>query len=357
MKSIDVCFALDNKYVVPCIVAIQSLCLSNCASSIVNIYILGGGITDKNKHQIESVVACHENATVYFVNVDDDGFKDFSNDTWGTAAAYRLRIGELLPHLDRILYLDSDIIVCKSVCELFSLDLGNNVIGMVPDIWCNKQRRRFPSKRQTYFNSGVCLIDLKKWRNLSISDELFNYYSRNLDKCLYPDQDSINNVLDGRILQLDCRYNFSYHWDKNECMESFGFCHVTEAVIVHFIFNKPWWSSCIHPYAYLYRDVAKTLPDFFKPQIRIVDYKLIDTVKIYICGIPFLKIFNYFSVKDCRLFGKIPLLKMKKKPGGVSEYLLFNIIPVVRMKSAQDSNSSDVNLVKNSIRYSSDYRV
>lgn len=357
MDRINVCFAPDNNYVIPCIVAIQSLCLRNCNCVKVDIFILDGGLTAENKQTIETVVLSHENASVSFVDVDDARFKDFSSDTWGTATAYRLKIGELLPHIDRVLYLDADTIVCKSVSDMYFCNLGTNIIGMAPDIWHKKQKKRFPCKRQTYFNAGVCLIDLKKWRDKKISESLFDFYRKNIDACIYPDQDPINIVLDGMVLQLDCKYNFGWHWDKNECLESFGSCDLSEAAIVHYVFNKPWWSSCIHPYAYLYRDVAKTLPEIIRVKAATLQYKLIDKVNIYIFGMPILKIYNYFRKKEWKLFGFFILFRIIKGDGGVSKFFLFGAIPVAKVKSRLYSNFADVNIVKNSIRYSNEYIV
>lgn len=356
MKKIDICLSPDNNYVIPCSVAIQSLCINTCDFCKVNIHILDGGLTSENKRMLEQIVCLHKSATIRFVKVNDQKFKEFYTSNWGTAATYRFQIGDLLYDLDRVLYIDCDVIICKSVEDLFFSDLGDNIIGMVPDIWHKKQKQRFPEKKQPYFNTGVCLFDLKKWRELDVANMLIDFYRKNKDVCWFPDQDPINSVLDGNILQLDYRFNFCYHWDKNEYFETFGDRDVKDAVIVHYIFNKPWWSSCIHPYAKLYFDYLNTIPVSIRKRAKFFVKQKIDTATIYVFGIPILRMSNYFTIKEYKFLGCIPLLSIQISRGEAN-FLLFNIIPIFRIKSANGMMLKDKVVVMNNIRYSDEYRI
>lgn len=359
MNTVDVCFSPDSKYTIPCLVAIQSLCMHTCANCNVRIHILGGNLTTTNKTILQSVVSYFKNANIRFIDVDESGFQEFYTDVWGTSAAFRIRLGELLPDLDRVLYLDCDVIVRKSIEELFFIDIGQNVLGMVPDIWHKKQSKRFPEKNQAYFNTGVCLVDLKKWRERGVSSLLIDFYHNNKGRCYFPDQDVINAVMDGCIFQLGYNFNFCWHWDKNEYFESFGAVDVNDAVIIHYVFNKPWWSSCIHPYAYLYDEVIEAIPNAIKERGEVANLmvkKQINRSDWYLFGVRVLKICDYYRIKDYDLFGFLPLLRLKQS-GNEVKFYLFRHLLVAKKRFKKSPNVEEKTIIKNDTRYSCDYLI
>lgn len=348
MKELNICLTPDNKYVKPCIATMQSICIQNCDSAKVKFHILEGGLTDSNIEQMRKIIGYHKNANIRFIRVDDKQFSEFYTSNWGTAATYRFKIGQLLTDLDRVLYIDSDTIIKGSLEELYFTDLKNNVMAMVPDIWSDKQLKRFPNKKQPYFNTGVCLINLKKWRDEKIDIQLIEYHRAHLSECFFPDQDPINAVLDSRIYELDYKYNFCWHWDRNDYFLKNGEQSINDAVIVHYIFNKPWWSTCIHPYANFYYDIIETLPEEVKIFCKCTQKQRINKVKFTLFKfLPFIKHTNYYRIKDWRLFGFIPLLKIQKN-GNEHKYYVFGLETI---SIVSDKTGPDVELIKDFARY------
>lgn len=132
---------------------------------------------------------------------------------------------------DKILYLDVDTLVVDNIDELWNLDLEDNVIAGVHESgeW-NKHLMTY-GLDDTYINSGVLLIDLKKIREEKLDDSMI--YLLNHNKYAFPDQDVINLICRNRIKHISNIYNSS---------ETTGI--VDNAKILHYIRgNKGWIKS------------------------------------------------------------------------------------------------------------------
>lgn len=332
MPNIKICYAPDNNYAIPCSISIQSVMNTISNDISVKFLILDGGLTDDNKNIITQIIGLHKNAIVEFVKVNDKEFSEYYTEAWKTSATYRFKIDSLLKNYDKVLYLDCDIIVNKSIAELYNIDLGNNIIAMVPDIWYKKQNTRFPKKKQPYFNTGVCLFNLELFRKENISEKLISYYKTNQASIIYPDQDPINVILDNRILELDYKYNWCWNWDKNEYFEEHGVTNIEDAVIIHYIFNKPWWSTNIHIASEKYFDIIKTIPREIRKKYSSFKERRIIAYKYFylFCLLPIFKISNCYTTEYWSIIN-IPVLKIKRN-NNTNKYYLFNLIPVFKVK-------------------------
>ena len=125
------------------------------------------------------------------------------------AASLRLLLPELLPELDRILYLDCDIIVRQDLTKLWEeTNLGENYLAAVYEAAIEGQAERFRAlgcDPDRYFNSGFLLMNLEQMRKETVSEKL-------LEACRvpyleFPDQDALNQVCQGRVLPLNPLYN------------------------------------------------------------------------------------------------------------------------------------------------------
>ena len=78
--------------------------------------------------------------------------------------------------INRILYLDGDTLVLKDLSNFYNIDLGDKVLGMCPEPTVDKGRRKFLALGEVpYHNSGVLLIDLKRWRREEIGKKVINF--------------------------------------------------------------------------------------------------------------------------------------------------------------------------------------
>lgn len=125
------------------------------------------------------------------------------------ASMYRIIFpGLLTGQIKRALYLDADIILRADVAELFSLDIGDNSVAAVRNAG-GKGPAIVPAE-YGYFNAGVMLIDLEKWRERRLEEKLLAFARSNEARLVFYDQDALNAVIAGAWLPLDPRWNQQY---------------------------------------------------------------------------------------------------------------------------------------------------
>ncbi len=117
----------------------------------------------------------------------------------------RLLVGALLPpKIDRVLYLDGDIIVRGDIGPLWTTDLGGKTAGAVIDLphYARKSTLGLPPDAP-YFNAGVLLIDLERWRRLKIGERAAEFARDHWDRMQWGDQCALNFVLQDDWKVLD----------------------------------------------------------------------------------------------------------------------------------------------------------
>ena len=186
---------------------------------------------------------------------------------------YRIFLPDLLPDVDRVLYLDADTLVVDNVTALFDQPLDDAYVAAVanvlePEFADRPQKLGLPAS-QTYFNSGVLLLNLEAMRADRCTDRIVEYARS--ESLQWPDQDALNVVLGSRCILLHPRWNcMNSLYVFPEASDVFAAGQVDEAcprpAIVHFEgpqFMKPWHYLSKHPYraTYLAHRAATPWPD------------------------------------------------------------------------------------------------
>ena len=148
---------------------------------------------------------------------------------------------------ERLLYLDADIVIWKSPKELFSNDLGRCALGAVEDftIATGGYPRQFPSKAKwmesigiddgRYFNSGVLLIDVKRWNDIEFQQKLVTFMNSFGSAASMWGQDFLNYVFQGRWQSLSPLANWQYGAVPRRKLAPFA------PYVTHFVGErKPW---------------------------------------------------------------------------------------------------------------------
>jgi lipopolysaccharide biosynthesis glycosyltransferase len=196
-----------------------------------------------------------------------------SVDRFGTVVWLRFMLPELLPGLDRILYLDADTFVVRDLSEVLKTDLDGSPIGAVSNVVEPSMRAHVASLGITrpgdFFNSGVLLMDLDLMRREGSSRALFRFAADNASRLVWPDQDALNVVFERRWQRLHPRWNaMNSLWTWEEwAIETFGADRVqqarTDPAILHFegpALCKPWHYLSTHPWRNGYRSTLRRTP-------------------------------------------------------------------------------------------------
>jgi lipopolysaccharide biosynthesis glycosyltransferase len=186
---------------------------------------------------------------------------------------YRIFLPELLPDVERVLYLDADTLVVDDLAPLFDRPLDGAYVAAVPNVFeprfAQRPQELALPRAQPYFNSGVLLFDLARMRDDGCTQQIVRMAKN--EPLLWPDQDALNVVLGGRQVTLHPRWNaMNSLFLLREAQATFGAETVRDAcarpAIVHFegpALSKPWHYLNKHPYRaeYLRHRRATPWPD------------------------------------------------------------------------------------------------
>jgi lipopolysaccharide biosynthesis glycosyltransferase len=118
-------------------------------------------------------------------------------------------IADALPELDKVIYIDSDVLVLHDLNELYNTNIEDKYLAVVKDpSWFFENGHVLElnlSERGFYFNSGVMLMNLKKIRDDGLVKKLEDYTNNNFRT--YMDQDALNVVVGNDVALLDVKYN------------------------------------------------------------------------------------------------------------------------------------------------------
>jgi lipopolysaccharide biosynthesis glycosyltransferase len=180
---------------------------------------------------------------------DLPGINHLTAATW-----YRVFVPELLPDLDRVLYVDADAIVMDSLRPLWETDLDGATVAAVTNVFepWNLDYERSLDLPRPYFNAGILLMDLERMRAGDVVRRVLEYAMANLDRLPWGDQCPLNVVLSDSRHDLHPRWNCMnsvVHFER--AAEVLGPQAVEEARlspgIRHFegpSINKPWHYMC-----------------------------------------------------------------------------------------------------------------
>jgi lipopolysaccharide biosynthesis glycosyltransferase len=165
----------------------------------------------------------------------------------------RIWLGEFFPATaDRVLYLDADIVVVGSIARLWNTDLAGALMGAVDIPGSDQGVRRLGMRAEDgYFNAGVLLIDLARWRSTRADQIVIDYIHANPERLEY-DQDALNACFRGVTKRLDYRWNVIRPFFREPLALPLERAEIEairkEALIIHFNGgSKPWSYFCDHP--------------------------------------------------------------------------------------------------------------
>ena len=264
-NTVPVVFAADDGYVPMVTTTIHSMLANANPELFYDIVVLTSNISGEHSAEMCRFFSRYPNASVRFEDVTRRvaGFALTTNNEHITNETYyRFLVQDLLPDYDKVLYLDSDLIVLGDVAELFATELADELVAAVSDIdfvsQCNVGAgERADYAREVlgmadpyaYFQAGVLVLNTRAMRKLHTTREWLELASRG--DLIYNDQDVLNAECEGRVRFLDMRWNVVHNCNDRVNWLFNAFAPVAsidaynaaraDAQIVHYAgFEKPW---------------------------------------------------------------------------------------------------------------------
>ena len=301
MAQMHIVFSSDENYAQHLGASIYSL-LSHNADSEITIYIIDNGISTSSKERLYQIAEKFPLSSIEWIDFSLWNSRMQLNMKWDISrSAYgRIFLGSMLPRSTvRCLYLDCDMIVCDSLDALWNWDMEGCTVAAVQDTVGMKAKTDvglLPDEK--YFNSGLLLIDLEKWRRIKAEETCLRFITDHNGSVTHHDQGVLNGIFhqDVSILPLD--YNvmtIHYIMDRSHIMRYFreespfySDKEIAQAkarpTILHYtpsFTTRPWVKNCRHPKQALYWDAlaktpwvgAKAIEDNRKWYVRLIDWR------------------------------------------------------------------------------------
>lgn len=161
------------------VVSMVSIMENNKEEHKIDFYIIEHEISEKHKQMIIGMVEKYPNSYVHFIPMPDINTKfglglKMIKSIWLFDSYSRLFLGTLLPaEVNRVLYLDCDTLCNSSLHDFYHMDFEGNYAAGVIDCLSDAYYELFGmDKTSRYCNSGMLLINLKKWREDNMEKQL-----------------------------------------------------------------------------------------------------------------------------------------------------------------------------------------
>lgn len=257
---IPIFFAIDDGYIPFLAVAIKSLIENASKEYEYIIKVLHTNVKENNVRKIKKFET--ENVNIEFVNlsyyikkVQD---KLYTRDYYTNTTYFRMFLPELYPQYDKVLYLDSDIVVLGDISQLYNTEIGTNLVAAAPDdiIQYNKVFQEYAEKvvgvvkYQNYFNAGILLMNLDQLRKFNFQDK-FLYLLGTVKFSVAQDQDYLNRLCKGRVTLINSQWDVMPVVNRKINKE--------DIKIIHYNFAyKPWRFEDVQYKEYFWEYARKT---------------------------------------------------------------------------------------------------
>jgi lipopolysaccharide biosynthesis glycosyltransferase len=253
MKAHEVFFATDQGYVTHLGVAIKSLLESNKNDSF-KIQVINGGILKEDWDKLEIIIKEYPNTELINCFFDDSLLAGIKiNYHFNKSNYYRLFIPNFTSEAV-VLYIDADVVVKDAISELFDLNISSYFIAAVENPGFKNHSKLLMNKNSKYFNSGVMLINVNKWKEHGLTSKVIDFVYKNPENVEFVDQCGLNSVINGNWLELSADYNLQAAFFEKKYMDLViaDLCvddSLLAPKIIHYTGSKKPWHFCNkHPF-------------------------------------------------------------------------------------------------------------
>lgn len=287
MKRNVICFACDDRFAYFAGVAIQSILEKDDFNRIYSVVVLCDNVSDENCGKLLEG-GRKNNCEIELLDVEPylARLKHRAVETNGYIGSFsyfsRIFIQEYLnDNVEKVLYLDCDTFALSPIGDIFSIELGDKAVAGVLETRLSVQLfSKLKTGQQCYINSGVMLIDLKRWKELHIQERATELALERVssNEIGLRDQPLLNIAFSGHVKVIDPKYNLtspfqmfpvdmaSYveqvdqpgYYSRDELIDA-----MKKPVILHFFRMagaRPWVRGCCNPYKHVWNGCAARTP-------------------------------------------------------------------------------------------------
>lgn len=260
----NILVTLDRNYLQPLSVMLTSLLIQHPGETM-DVYLLSDDLQENDLSGIRRLLERFD-ARLHAITVPQDWFAHAPTlRYYSRAMYYRLLSSHLLPQdLDRILYLDPDMLILNDLTSLYRMPMNQALYaacihkGLIPLSSPVNKIRLSSYESEGYFNSGMLLMNLEAIRREVRAEDVFAYAQKHPHLLILPDQDILNALYGSRILSVDeTLYNYDARKFSEYLVASSGEKNMRwvmqHTAVLHFCGKrKPWHPAYAGQFAAIY---------------------------------------------------------------------------------------------------------
>ncbi|MES2426941.1 MAG: glycosyltransferase [Bacteroidota bacterium] len=266
-KRINIVLVCDDFYSVLLVAFLKSIEINHKSSEIVDVYIVDDSISKLSKKNIIESID-QDKIVLHWIKMSEAIPKDISLPFVNNAYPLNIFIRLLIPYfipatVEKIIYFDVDMIMLDDISNLWNIDIGTSVIGAISDTINeektiadgigNYQELGLDGSAK-YFNSGLQVINVKRWLEEDITQKTFDAITNNKKYATLSDQYGLNVALIGKWYEIDPKWS------------CFSVLTLSDPSLIHYFHRKPIYVD--YPYNYkeeFYYYLNQTKWKNFKP--------------------------------------------------------------------------------------------
>jgi len=302
-----VMYATDENYAELAAVSIESLLDHNKRSDRIIVFIVVDKVAENSVQKLQRTVEKYKQKVIFIPKPDIRNLTgtDLLTLRWSDSAFSRLYLDMVFgeyPEVEKILYLDCDTLILDSLEPLWNIDISDYLGAAVLECMGNMHKRIIGStSKDHFFNSGVMLLNVKRWKEEHIADKCTAFIKKHNGKIEYVDQGVINGVIARELKIAPVRFNltallwdFSYKemqiyrkpdhgYDEDEWESA-----KKHPAIIHFTTSflsiRPWLEGSKTPYTSLWREYHEK-SEWKDTPLRIMKDRKLHDMKIRIFNV------------------------------------------------------------------------
>ena len=259
MDTIHIACSTDDNYAALCGIMLCSL-MENNKNNKLHIHILGNDLSEDNRKKLSNQ-ACNYGVPCTFHSVDESKLNNCQYRTkvhkLSKAAYYRILLASTLTEVERVIYLDCDMVILKDLSDVYNENIDGFGVAAVRDYDMLKIPDHYNqiglNNEDYYFNSGFMLINLNYWRKHDSESALVSFATKPRH-VYFHDQDALNFVFKRNWKILEPKWNryniFNINvdnlFDNIDSMNAF----FDNPCVIHYPgrYFKPWFRTWFIPY-------------------------------------------------------------------------------------------------------------